>query len=272
MTLFNLVTGRKTKEWFKDHAGKMPLFPTYVALLSDKLFVGFVTSAENYTNQCAAKDGVVANLDMDDLSRAIGTFNNIVKEIKKHVDYDKRWVDYPTFLSPPPDAAPEGPNKRAKLPPPLAPPPPLLGATVQAAGAALLDAATVMLAVVVAAAQAAVVVSTPGVPGPASAWAASETPQAPVFTTTKDVRSSLGVRTTPLGPSAPRLESNTAPNTLPRDISAAIPAALSSTDGLTTTSPTSKLSSWPMSRQTKLWSCFLPTVIPRWPCSRTSAI
>jgi hypothetical protein len=86
MTLFNFVTGRKTKEWFKDHAGKMPLFPTYIALLSDKLFVGFVKSAENYTNQCAAKDGVVANLDMDDLSRAIGTLNSIIKEMKKHVD------------------------------------------------------------------------------------------------------------------------------------------------------------------------------------------
>ena len=71
------------------------------------LFVGFVKSAENYTNQCAAKDGVVANLDMDDLSRAIGTFYNIVKEMKKYIDYNKLWVDYPVFLLPP-DAAPEG--------------------------------------------------------------------------------------------------------------------------------------------------------------------
>jgi len=66
------------------------------------LFIGFVKSVENYTNQCAAKDGVVANL-----SRAIGTFYNIVKEIKKYVDYNKLWVDYPVFLLPP-DAAPEG--------------------------------------------------------------------------------------------------------------------------------------------------------------------
>ena len=85
----------------------MPLFPTNIALLLDKLFVGFVELAENYTNQCAAKDGIVANLDMDDLSRAIGTFYNIVKEIKKNVDYDKLWVDYPAFLLPP-DATPEG--------------------------------------------------------------------------------------------------------------------------------------------------------------------
>jgi hypothetical protein len=88
MTLFNLVTSRKTKDWFKDHAGKMPLLPTYIALLSDKLFVGFVKSAENYTNQCAAKDGAVTKLDTDDLSRTIGTFYNIIKEIKKYVDYD----------------------------------------------------------------------------------------------------------------------------------------------------------------------------------------
>ena len=86
MTLFNFVTCKKTKEWFKDHADKMPLFPTYIALLSDKLFIGFVKSAENYTNQCVAKDGVVANLDMDDLSRAISTFYNIVNEIKKNVN------------------------------------------------------------------------------------------------------------------------------------------------------------------------------------------
>jgi len=107
MTLFNFVTSKKTKDWFKDHAGKMPLFPTYIALLSDKLFIGFVKSAENYTNQCAAEEGVVTNLDMDDLSRAIGTFYNTVKEIKKNVDYDKPWVDYPAFLLPF-DAAPEG--------------------------------------------------------------------------------------------------------------------------------------------------------------------
>jgi hypothetical protein len=81
MIFFNLVTSKKTKDWFKDHAGKMPLFPTYIALLSDKLFVGFVKLAENYTNQCAAKDGVVANLVMDDLTRAIGTFYSIVKEV-----------------------------------------------------------------------------------------------------------------------------------------------------------------------------------------------
>jgi len=83
----------------------------------DKLFVGFVKSAENYTNQCAAKDRVVANLDMDDLSRAIGTFYNIVKEIKKNVNYDKLWVDYPAFLLPPDDAL-EGSNiKRVRIAP-----------------------------------------------------------------------------------------------------------------------------------------------------------
>jgi len=49
-------------------------------------------------------------------------------------------------------------------------------------------------------------------------------------------------------------------------------ASDASTDGLTTTQPTSKLSSWPMLRQTRLWSCSLPTVIPRWPYSRTSVI
>ncbi len=118
MTLFNFVTSKKTEDWFKDHAGKMPLFSTYIALLLDKLFVGFVKSAENYTNQCAAKDGEVANLDMDDLSRAIGTFYNIVKEIKKNVDCDKLWVDYPAFLLPP-DAAPEGAIiKRVRTDPP----------------------------------------------------------------------------------------------------------------------------------------------------------
>jgi hypothetical protein len=117
MTLFNFVTSKKAKDWFKDHAGKMPLFPTYIALLSDKLFVGFVKSAENYTNQCAAKDGAVANLDMADLSRAIGTFYNIVKEIKKFVDYDKLWVDYPAFLLPP-DTTPEGSAiKRVRIAP-----------------------------------------------------------------------------------------------------------------------------------------------------------
>ena len=51
--------------------------------------------------------GVVAKLDMDDLSRAIGTFYSIVKEVKKFGDYDKPWVDYPAFLLPF-DAAPEG--------------------------------------------------------------------------------------------------------------------------------------------------------------------
>ena len=109
MTLFNFVTSRKTKDWFKfkDHAGKMPPFPMYIALLLDKLFVPFVKSVENHTNQCAAKDGIVANLDMDDLSRAVGTFYNIVKEVKKFVNYNKRWVDYPAFILPP-GAAPDG--------------------------------------------------------------------------------------------------------------------------------------------------------------------
>ena len=227
MTLFNFVTGRKTKDWYKDHTGKMPLFPTYIALLSDKLFVGFVKLAENYnyTNQCATKDGVVVNLNMDDLSRAIGTFNNIIKEVKKHVDYNKRWVDYPAFLSLPPNATPEGSNKWVKLLPPLTLPPLLLGAVVQAAGAAL-DATTAMPAMVMAEAQAVVVLSTPGVAGPVLAQAASETPQAHVFATTKDVTCSLGARATLLGPSALRLKSSIVLNTPPRVISAAIPAVL----------------------------------------------
>jgi hypothetical protein len=115
MTLFNLVKGRKTKDWFKDHGAKMPLFPTYIALLSDKVFVGFVKSAENYTNQCAVKDGLVINLDTVDLTKVLGTFYDIVKEIKKCIDYDKLWVDYPAFLSSPPEAAQEGSSKKAKV-------------------------------------------------------------------------------------------------------------------------------------------------------------
>jgi hypothetical protein len=77
------------------------------------------------------------------------------------------------------------------------------------------------LAVVMAAAQVTVVVSTPGVPGPVLAWAALETPQACVFATTKVVTSSSGARATPLGPSAPKFESNIALNTPPTVISAA---------------------------------------------------
>jgi hypothetical protein len=173
MTLFNFVTSKKTKDWFKDHAGKMPLFPKYIALLSDKLFVGFVKSEENYTsNQCTVKDGLVINLDMDDLSRAIGTFYN-----------------------------------------------------VQAAGAAL-DTAMATPAVVVATAQVVVVVSTPGVPVPVLVRAASETPPARVFATTKDVTSSSGACAIPLGPSALRLESYIAPNTPPKVIVAAIQTVL----------------------------------------------
>ena len=64
---------------------------------------------------------------MDELSRAIGTFNNIIKEVKKHVDHDKCWVDYPAFLLLPPDAAPEGYNKQVKLPPPADPTIPTVG-------------------------------------------------------------------------------------------------------------------------------------------------
>jgi len=254
MTLFNFVTSKKTKDWFKDHAGKMPLFPTYIALLLDKLFVGFVKSAENYINQCAAKDGIVANLDMDDLSRAIGTFYNIVKEVKKFVDYDKHWVDYPAFLLPP-DATPEGSLiKRVRIAPltnSTSPP----GAGGRGAGRG----------------------SSPGCGdgnagrgggrgagrgsgvntwGTGASFGAGSfgAPQACVFATTKAVMSSLGARATPLGPSAPRFESNIALNTPPTVISAATSTVLSSTDGLTTTQPTSKLSSWPILRQTRLWS------------------
>ncbi len=93
----------------------MPFLPTYIALLSDKVFVGFVKSAENYTNQCAVKDRLVINLDTADLTKALGSFYNIVKEIKKCVDYDKLWVDYPAFLSPPPEATQEKSCKRAKV-------------------------------------------------------------------------------------------------------------------------------------------------------------
>jgi hypothetical protein len=151
MTLFNFVTSKKTKDWFKDHVGKMPLFPMYLLSSRTSCLYGFVKSAENYTNQCAVKDGLVINLDMADLSRAVGTFYNIVKHIKKYLDYDKIWNNYPAFLSLPPNAAPEESNKRVKLPPPLTLPPPLLRGAVQAVGAAL-DAATATLAVVVAAA------------------------------------------------------------------------------------------------------------------------
>jgi len=96
----------------------------------------------------------------------------------------------------------------------------VLGAVAQAAGAAV-DAAMATLAVVVAAAQVTVVVSTPGVPGPVLAWAALETPQACMFATTKVVTSSSGARATPLGPSAPKFESNIALNSPPTVISAA---------------------------------------------------
>jgi len=47
----------------------------------------------------------------------IGTFYNIVKEIKKNVDYNKLRVDYPAFLLPPDDAL-EGSNiKRVRIAP-----------------------------------------------------------------------------------------------------------------------------------------------------------
>ena len=258
MTLFNFVTSKKTKDWFKDHAGKMPLFPTYIALLSNKLFVGFVKLAENYTNQCATKDRVVDNLDMDDLSRAIGTlYITLSRRLKSSlITTSFGLTTQPSFSLLP------APLQRIAPLTDSTSPPGVLGAAVQAAGAAL-DAATATPAVVVAAAQVVVMVSTPGVPGPVSARAASETPEACVFATTKVVTSSLGVRATPLGPSAPRFESNIVLNTPPTVISVATPAVLSSTDGLTTTQLTSKLSSWPMLRQTRLWSCSLPTVIPR---------
>ena len=104
-------------------------------------------------------------------------------------------------------------------------PPGVLVAAVQAAGAAR-DVAMATPAVVVAAAQVVVVVSTPGVPGPVLARAALETPQACVFATPKVVTSSSGARATPLGPSAPRFQSNIALNTPPMVISAAIPTVL----------------------------------------------
>jgi hypothetical protein len=100
-----------------------------------------------------------------------------------------------------------------------------LGGAVQVAGEAL-DAATATPAVVVAAAQAVVVVSMPGEPVPVLARAASETQPASMSATTEDVTSSSGARTTPLGPSALRLKSYTAPNIPPKAIFAAIQTVL----------------------------------------------
>ena len=74
----------------------------------------------------------------------------------------KLWVDYPAFLSLPPNAAPEGPSKRSTLPPTPKLPPPVVGA--MGAAEAALDAATATLAMVVAVAQVVVVVSTSGAP------------------------------------------------------------------------------------------------------------
>ena len=70
----------------------MPLFSTYITLLLDKLFVGFVKLAENYTNQCAVKDGLVVKLDTADHSRALGTFYNVIKEIKKFMSITTRLI------------------------------------------------------------------------------------------------------------------------------------------------------------------------------------
>ena len=103
----------------------------------------------------------------------------------------KLWVDYPAFLSLPPDAAPEGPSKRSTLPPTPKLPPPVVGA-MGAAGAAL-DAATATLAMVVAVAQVVVVVSTPGAPVQVLALAALGTPLAFVAATTKDVMAGLWI-------------------------------------------------------------------------------
>jgi hypothetical protein len=99
---------------------------------------------------------------MADLSRAIGTFYNIVKEIKKFVDYDKLWVDYPAFLLPPDTTLEDPPSSGFELPPPWTWP--LATEAVAPAAGAALDAATATLAVVVvvAAAQAALAVLAPG--------------------------------------------------------------------------------------------------------------
>jgi hypothetical protein len=125
MALFNFVMSKKTKDWFMDYGGRMPLLPTYLTLLSDKVFVGFFKSAENYTNQCAVKDGLVLNLETSDLTKMLGTFYNILKKMKKSIDYDKVWTDYPAFLSPesktpPADAAQEGPSPSKQARPPTA--------------------------------------------------------------------------------------------------------------------------------------------------------
>ena len=107
MTLFNFAMSKKTKDVSFPHVHCSSLGQVARRLCQ---------VMENYTNQCTAKDRLVINLDMDDLSRAIGTFNNIVKEIKKNVDYEKVWMDYPAFLLHP-DAAPEERNKRVNPPP-----------------------------------------------------------------------------------------------------------------------------------------------------------
>ena len=101
----------------------------------------------------------------------------------------KLWVDYPAFLSLPPNAAPEGPSKRSTLPPTPKLPPPVVGA--MGAAEAALDAATATLAMVVAVAQVVVVVSTPGGPVQVLALAALGTPLAFVAATTKDVMAGL---------------------------------------------------------------------------------
>ena len=170
MTLFNFVTSKKTKDWFKDHAGKMPLFPTYIALLSDKLFVGFVKLAENYTNQCATKDRVVDNLDMDDLSRAIGTlYITLSRRLKSSlITTSFGLTTQPSFSLLP------APLQRIAPLTDSTSPPGVPGAAVQAAGAAL-DAAMATPAVVVAAAQVVVMVSTPGVPAGFSAGSFRDT-------------------------------------------------------------------------------------------------
>ena len=234
----------------------------YIALLSDKLFVSFVKLAGNYTNQCVAKDGVVANLDMDDLSRAIGTFNNIFKEVKKHVDYDKHWVDYPGFFSLPPDASPKGYNKRVKLLPPADPTTPTVGGGGAGCG------------------------GSPGCGngnagrgggrgtgrgGGVNTWVTGAGFGAGSFQDTSGLRVRndkgcyvlLGSTRDPARTLCSKVREQYCTNTPPMVFSATISPVLQSTDGLTTTQLTSKPRSWPMSRHTRLWSCSLLTVIPR---------
>jgi len=194
---------------------------------------------------------------MDDLSRAIGTFNNIIKEVKKHVDHDKRWVDYPAFLSLPPDAAPEGYNKRVELPPPADPTIPTVGGRGaghrgnpgRSNGNAGCGGGRGT-----------------GRGGGVNTWGTGAGFGAGSFGDTSgslvrndnDFYDLLGSMHDPARTLCSEVREQYCTKYSTHGY-----FCRNTTDGLTTTQPTSKPSSWPMSRQTRLWSCSLPTVIPR---------